>query len=737
MRPMISTAAAIAIILLSVCPTLAVDCVDYALYDFLVGYVDTPGTAMDVAVAGNHAYVADGYSLQVIDVSSSEEPALVGQIALSVWANSVVVEGCLAYVASTHGGLMIIDVTDPNHPVLVGAVEVPAASLDIAVAGGLAFLANQNYGLKVIDVSDPAQPHIVGSLQIGSVGVDAIPGYVFVGCGSNGFKVVDVADPAHPVVVGTCAAPPGSVGSVTYHEGMVYLGCGVRDQGALWAIDVSNPHDPTPLADLPLPDPGQGSAVSGEHLFIGCRTDGLIAIDISDPSAPVMVGSYPGHALGVAAAGDHAYYVSCSLGLTVVDISNPVSPTLAATGTDGYALAIAAGGSIAAVADGFRGLKILDLDDPEMPIIGQVPTLDDARDVFIREPHVFVAGGAGGLEVYDVSDPASPSLAGQANTPYFAYCVQVQNDLALVGSCRIETQDGSWFWYWGAVSFFDISDPSHPTELAIVASEDWFPNDIQIKGSLAYVADNTDIGRPSFFRIIDFTDPQAPVVTGSLTLPNEQTPALALAGDRVFLGCDTTRRLRVVNVMDPVHPILETTVPIPGRILSLAIAGDLLYAGDDRGNVRVVDVSVPVDPEPVGLVHVFARTCGLDVVMDRVLTASWDQGVWAIPVHCSSAVPVIDHAPSAFIGLRSFPNPFNPRTTMNFALPVAGQVQVAIYDAKGRMVARLVNESLPAGAHDVAWDGRDAFGAAMPSGTYFCRLTTSGGVEARKLQLVR
>ena len=49
----------------------------------------------------------------------------------------------------------------------------------------------------------------------------------------------------------------------------------------------------------------------------------------------------------------------------------------------------------------------------------------------------------------------------------------------------------------------------------------------------------------------------------------------------------------------------------------------------------------------------------------------------------------------------------------------------------GKEVARVVDESLTAGPHTVDWDGRDAYGASMPSGTYFCRLTTQWGVETR------
>lgn len=101
-------------------------------------------------------------------------------------------------------------------------------------------------------------------------------------------------------------------------------------------------------------------------------------------------------------------------------------------------------------------------------------------------------------------------------------------------------------------------------------------------------------------------------------------------------------------------------------------------------------------------------------------------------------IGVVDNLPARQkILVRAYPNPFNPRTTLSFTLPGAGHAAVAIYDAWGMEVARLVEEALPAGAHTVDWTGVDAFGRSLPSGTYFCRLTTSWGVETRKMSLLR
>jgi len=87
---------------------------------------------------------------------------------------------------------------------------------------------------------------------------------------------------------------------------------------------------------------------------------------------------------------------------------------------------------------------------------------------------------------------------------------------------------------------------------------------------------------------------------------------------------------------------------------------------------------------------------------------------------------------------QNVPNPFNPVTTIAFSLPEAGTVQLGIFDLHGRLIKSLVRGSLPAGEHSVTWNGRDALGRSVASGTYFCTLRASdGSQETRKLMLAK
>jgi flagellar hook assembly protein FlgD len=92
---------------------------------------------------------------------------------------------------------------------------------------------------------------------------------------------------------------------------------------------------------------------------------------------------------------------------------------------------------------------------------------------------------------------------------------------------------------------------------------------------------------------------------------------------------------------------------------------------------------------------------------------------------------------AAFLTLRAAaPNPFRQGTDLGFSLPRASVVRLDVYDVAGRRVARPVDGlHLPAGAHRVAWDGRNGQGAPVASGVYFLRLEAAG--ETRQGRVVR
>lgn len=89
-------------------------------------------------------------------------------------------------------------------------------------------------------------------------------------------------------------------------------------------------------------------------------------------------------------------------------------------------------------------------------------------------------------------------------------------------------------------------------------------------------------------------------------------------------------------------------------------------------------------------------------------------------------------APRAFTLSQNFPNPFNPTTIVNFQLPVAGWVRLAVYDMLGREVAVLVNETREPGSYAVTWNA-----SGMASGVYLYRIQSGTSVLSRKMALMK
>ena len=88
----------------------------------------------------------------------------------------------------------------------------------------------------------------------------------------------------------------------------------------------------------------------------------------------------------------------------------------------------------------------------------------------------------------------------------------------------------------------------------------------------------------------------------------------------------------------------------------------------------------------------------------------------------------------------NYPNPFNPETTIKYNLPAKQtvyQVKVKIYDALGRLITTLKDESQNPGMHSIRWNGKNTAGQNMPSGIYFCVVEAGKYKATQKMLLVR
>ncbi|MDZ7289651.1 MAG: T9SS type A sorting domain-containing protein [candidate division KSB1 bacterium] len=89
------------------------------------------------------------------------------------------------------------------------------------------------------------------------------------------------------------------------------------------------------------------------------------------------------------------------------------------------------------------------------------------------------------------------------------------------------------------------------------------------------------------------------------------------------------------------------------------------------------------------------------------------------------------------IELRNYPNPFNPSTTITFALPAPGKANLAIYNLSGQLIRTLISGTLASGSHNFYWDATDDGGVRVASGVYLCRLEFDGWLSQHKLLLTK
>ncbi|MDO9171610.1 MAG: FlgD immunoglobulin-like domain containing protein, partial [bacterium] len=153
--------------------------------------------------------------------------------------------------------------------------------------------------------------------------------------------------------------------------------------------------------------------------------------------------------------------------------------------------------------------------------------------------------------------------------------------------------------------------------------------------------------------------------------------------------------------------------------------------------------STGFEPAPENLAHLTtdigwtdADTGGL--VWHYKLTAVDDAENESAPASAQGAVGIDEPSLPRAVALHPVaPNPFNPATAIAFDLVQAVRVRLEIFDAAGRRVRVLLDETRAAGAHRARWDGTGDDGRAAASGVYFCRMDAGAFQGTRRMTLVR
>lgn len=206
------------------------------------------------------------------------------------------------------------------------------------------------------------------------------------------------------------------------------------------------------------------------------------------------------------------------------------------------------------------------------------------------------------------------------------------------------------------------------------------------------------------------------------------------------------------SVVDMAAPQVALTSPVGGESFAANSEQTITWNGSDDTGIVHVDIMLSTDGGS-NWDHLIATGALAGSCEWTVPTLPGDQNRIRIVAYDSHGnQTAADSADFTIVGSTSAvgdvpinrltlaqnaPNPFNPATEIQFALPSDQNVTLRVYNIDGRLVRTLVQGQKVAGEHSVMWMGKNDHGGQVASGLYFYRLITDSGTLTRKMTLLK
>ncbi len=578
-------------------------------------------------------------------------------------------DGSSSFNVMTGGSTSTAFTVSSKGRVGIGGVTKPTAALE--VAGGISSTMVAGQTTYRVAATDDLAGSLVGPRGSFIVGTTE---YIADTAGSA-LDIVNISLPEDPALIEHFALPGGSTPEDVYVSGN-YAYVTDDSLGQLYTIDISNPLAPRPVSTMTLSEPNRIVA-SGQTLFIADFSGFLESIDISQPSAPVLLQklSIPSGVFSVAVR-DNVAYVTAGLSFNSVETIDVTDPRamfdLGSVGVGTFPTGITISGSYAFVADNYDNrVTVLNLSDARLPFaetdisIGGSPwgitTIGNA---------LITANSDGSASVVDISFPTKATLIQDITSTVgglrsvisagrYAHLmadsgkmlildmnglevngihagtaslgnVQVQNNADIVGHLNVGTagDHASGLSVLGGTQLQGAINNSitAQTKISVVTSTNFSePLKMRISGSYGYDIDGFD-GK---LHVLGLSGQGGVTDLGSVVVLPGGTKAMDLAvqGSYAYVidNKKFNQRLWVVDITKPTQPVNVTNLILGGNLSSVTVSGKYAYVTNmSAGTMYVVDISNPASPTLANTVSGFSSPSAVTIIGNRAYVGDFD-----------------------------------------------------------------------------------------------------------------
>jgi cysteine-rich repeat protein len=441
-------------------------------------------------------------------------------------------------------------------------------------------------------IEDGCQPTTVGPLRISPHSPIAVKDEYVLVDGTGSLDIFELTDPSRPRLVARLDDRRLlGVRAIEVHGDVAYV---VSWRG-LWLVDISDPTAPFIVGSYQdaLPHWYFQMTVWDGQLAL-CHWPSLL-VDVRDPRAPTLTAALGNVCLAVAHQNDVLFLSNYYRDIEMVDVADPLAPERLGIFTPPALIrSMTAWDTYLGIgffdetdwSDG--GFSVWSVSDPTEPaLLGEIDLDCPPNQLFFSGDLLLARLTRQRIGVLDVSVPSEPRLLSTVES-YLSYSPAPDEEIAgmgnlLISSCVAPACAG--------LHVFDLSTPEEPVELARVGFGD-FATGLAIVDNYAY------IGGAGLLSVYDITDLALPQHESSLKVFHDASSSvkppviLTVAGDLLFVWCDHV--FAVFDITVRAEPVFLGEMPLWGWGEMRAIDEHVYLANDDE--MYVVSVSDPTEP---------------------------------------------------------------------------------------------------------------------------------------------